>query len=125
MQAEHQMLLARRLRLELDRKREEFEQRVDQQAQQQESIEESVATAGFEKEVEELSLVKPKVAVDRLLNRPIEDAAQLLSAMDARTSKKIIEAAYKNAAKWGQMNEILDRKRQLDASATEQEAPNG
>lgn len=123
-QAQHQLLLANRQMVEVNRRREEFEQQVAQQQQADQERGEEIAVEGFEKDLELLQQVKPKTAVDRLLTRPVEDAARLLLAMDTRKSAKIIEAARKEPAKWAQMMAVLDRLRELspatelDGSAT-------
>lgn len=123
-QAQHQLLLANRQMVEVNRLREDFEGQVAHQRQMEEERGEELAVEGFEKDLELLQQVKPKIAVDRLLTRPVEDAARLLLAMDTRKSAKIVEAARKEPAKWAQMMAVLDRLRELspatdlDGSAT-------
>lgn len=105
-------------RLEMTRQREAFERRqaeVRAQTQQREQQEQS---AGFRKELDLLSSVKPKVALEYLLEKPKEDAAALLLAMDTRQGKRLVEAA-KNASQRRAMAEVLQMLREMSPEQAE------
>ncbi len=105
-EADDRLKYANLLMLDVERRREAFEKQkeVFAQAQQEEVAVQSEET--FQKDLEVLSLLKPKIALDSLLVRPVDEAARLMMAMDGRTSKKIIEAASKEPRKWAAMLEI-------------------
>lgn len=117
MHAEQQLILAKRQIMEARREREEFERRVAQFNASREQQSELVRGEAFEKELEILSQLKSKIALDRLLLLPVDDAARLLMQMDTRKSRKIIEAAHKDQSKWSQMMEIQEQMRQLTPPA--------
>ena len=99
MEANQRLILANRQMIEVKRRREELEKQEAERAQLHSRQAEESAKEGFKKDLEILSVLKPKVALDSLLTRPIDDAARMVMAMDARTSKKIIEAAQKDPRK--------------------------
>jgi hypothetical protein len=126
-------------RRQLDREKAELEQRLElvtremnQSRQERESFEEQrrrdaeaakrkteqTYRAGFEKQLEYFAKMKPKDAAEYLLNRELEEAAELLRAMDARTGKKIIEAA-KTPAQRKKIDDILKLLPELKAEPTE------
>lgn len=75
------------------RDRESFEDQRRRAAEEDKKRSESSYRDGFEKQLEYLGKIKPKDAVGYLLSRDIEEAAEILRAMDTRQGKKIIEAA--------------------------------
>ena len=61
---------------------------------------------GFQKQLEYFGQLKPKNAVEYLLSRNVEEAAEILRTIDTRKGKKIIEAA-KTPNQRKKMDEIL------------------
>ncbi len=117
--ADHRLKLANRQMVEVNRRSEEVEQRWAEQEEQQQAKAREAADKAFKKDLELLSLLKPKVAVENLLARTVEDAARMLMAMDSRQGKKIIEASSKDPAQWAKMLAIQRRIRQLPDSSSE------
>ncbi len=117
MQAEDRLTLANRQMLEVKRRREELEQEQARlKSAEQQRVEES-AEAGFQKELELLSSLKPKIALDNLLARPTDDAAQLLMRIDTRKATKIVEESAKDPRKWAAVLKIQERLRELTPTA--------
>ena len=109
-------------RLEVTRQREALERRhadFKAQAKRREKEEES---AGFKKELDLLSSVKPKVAVGYLLEKPREDAAVLFLQMETRKGKRLVEAA-KTPSQRRAMAEILQMLREMSPEQAELLAP--
>ncbi len=84
--AQAALLKVTRAREAQQREKEEFAAQHRRRATQERS-------EGFKKDLDLLSSLKPKVAVDYLLARSSEDAAQMLLLMETRKAKRIIEAA--------------------------------
>ena len=116
-QAEQRLLLATRTMMDVRRRREEFEREREAAAAEEIQKEEEQAADGFKKDVEFLESLTPKVALDRLLLRPVDDAARMLMVLDTRRGKKIIETAHKNPQKWESMVPILQRLRELSPAS--------
>ena len=116
MEANQRLILANRQMVEVKRRREELERQEAERAQLHSRQAEESAKEGFKKDLEILSVLKPKVALDSLLTRPVDDAARMVMAMDARNSKKIIEAAQKDPRKRAAMLAIQQRLRDLSAA---------
>ena len=124
MEANQRLILANRQMVEVKRRREELERQEAERAQLHSRQAEESAKEGFKKDLEILSVLKPKVALDSLLTRPIDDAARMVMAMDARTSKKIIEAAQKDPRKRTAMLAIQQSLRELSVDQSgEEEIP--
>ena len=124
MEANQRLILANRQMVEVKRRREELERQEAERAQLHSRQAEESAKEGFKKDLEILSVLKPKVALDSLLTRPIDDAARMVMAMDARQSKKIIEAAQKDPRKRTAMLAIQQSLRELSADQSgEEEIP--
>jgi hypothetical protein len=121
-QAEHRRVLAQRAMMDVRRRREELERLAEQQSTKVENQTKEKAKEGFKKDLEILSSLKPKVALDSLLARPIEDAAQMLLLMETRQAKKIMEAARKDDAKWAQIIAIENILREATTLTGEEEA---
>jgi hypothetical protein len=68
---------------------------------------------GFNKQVEILEAMKPKIAVVHLLSMgDLDEAARVLLAMDTRQAKKIVEAA-KGGEQMAQMINVLQKIREV------------
>jgi len=111
-QAEHRRVLAQRAMLDVRRRREELERLAQQQTTKVETQTKQKAKEGFKKDLEILSSLKPKIALDSLLARSIDDAAQMMLLMETRQAKKIMEAARKDDGKWAQMIAIENKLRE-------------
>ena len=91
--------LAQRLELvmremaRVQQEREYFEERRRREAESAKKKGEQSYREGFEKQLDLFEKMKPKIAVEYLLSRNVEEAADLLRAMETRKGKKIIEAA--------------------------------
>lgn len=100
-------------RLEVTRQREALERRYDELRQQAKQREKEEQSAGFKKELALLASVKPKVAVGMLLEKPREDAAALLMAMETRKGKRLVEAAFKVPSQRRAMMEVMQYLREM------------
>ncbi|NOX58273.1 MAG: hypothetical protein GXP29_05365 [Planctomycetes bacterium] len=123
--AENRRVLAKRAMLDVRRRREGLERLMAQRSVKDEKQTKQKEQRGFQKDLEILSSLKPKIALDSLLARSVEDAAQVMLAMETRQAKKIVEAARKDDAKWAKMIAIENKLRAattLDPSETVQEA---
>lgn len=118
--AEDRLRYANRMMVDIEREREALEQ---QEADAEKLRAEQAgmdADEVFQKDLEIVSLLKPKVALDNLLARPVDEAAYMMQSMDARTSKKIIESASKDPRKWAQMLQIQEKMRDaIDVNASQ------
>ncbi len=121
-QAEHQRVLAKRAMLDVRRRREELERLAEQQSTKVETQTKQKAREGFKKDLEILSSLKPKVALDSLLARSVDDAAQVMLLLETRQAKKIMEAARKDEAKWAQMIAIENKLREATTLPDDTEA---
>ncbi len=111
-QIEQRLKLVNAARLDVDRRREELERlRKQAQAQQQERAE-SQSAAGYEKQIEILSSLTPKVALQQFMTMSDADAALVLFRLETRKVKKIVEAA-KNQAQQAKMTTVLQLMRDL------------
>ena len=90
----------------VQQEREYFEERRRREAQSAKKKGEQSYREGFEKQMDLFEKMKPKVALEYLLSRDAEEAAELLRAMDTRKGKKIIEAA-KDPNQRKKIDEIL------------------
>ncbi len=115
--ADHRLKLANRQMVEVNRRSEEVEQQRVVETEQREAEAEQLADQAFKKDLEIVSLLKPKVAMDSLLARPMDDAARMLMAMEARKGKRIFEAARKDPGNWAKMLAIQRRLRELSSDA--------
>jgi len=115
MEANQRLILANRQMVEVKRRREELADREAERAKARVEQAGQSAREGFKKDLEILSVLKPKVALDSLLARPPEDAALILMAMDARRGKRIIEAAQKDPRKRAAMQAIQLKLREQSA----------
>jgi hypothetical protein len=106
METEHRLILARRQMVEVERRREELEQAEAKRAELLDAEAAESAQLGFQKDLEYLAALNPKIAVDVLLAKEIDAAARLLVAMETRKGKKIIEAAQKDPRQRARMLEI-------------------
>ena len=119
MQAEHQLILANRQMLDVKRRQEELEQQMAEAKAEQQQIEQERTEEGFKKDLELMSMLKPSVALDSLLVRPVDEAARIMMEIDARQGKKIIETAAKDPRKWAMMLEIQRRLRDMSPDAAD------
>ena len=91
--------------LKVTRQREAHQREKEELAAQRRQRAKQERSVGFRKDLDLLGSLKPKVAVDYLLGKPPEDAAQMLLLMETRKAKRIIEAA-KTATQKKKMAEI-------------------
>lgn len=110
-QAEHRRVLANRAMLDVRRRREELERLTKQRETKAQVQNEQKEKEGFSKDLEILSSLKPKVALDSLLARSVDEAAQMMLLLETRQAKKIMEAARKDETKWAKMLAIEERLR--------------
>lgn len=120
-QAEDRRVLANRAMLDVRRRREELERLTKQRSTKNQKQTEQKERAGFQKDLEILTSLKPKVALDSLLARSIDDAAQVLLVMETRQAKKIVEAARKDDSKWARMLAIENKLREATTVIDEAE----
>ncbi len=92
-QLDQRLKLINTERLEVDRRREAFERFKEQERQEREAREEKESVAGYSKQVEIISALKPKAALGQLMSMNDVDAAQIMFRFDTRKVKKIIESA--------------------------------
>ena len=90
---EQQAATARAALLKVTRQREAHQREKEEFAAQRRQRDKQERSEGFRKDLDLLGSLKPKVAVDYLLQKPTEDAAQMLLLMETRKAKRIIEAA--------------------------------
>jgi hypothetical protein len=102
---EQQAATAQAAFLKVTRQREAHQREKEELAAQRRQRAKQERSVGFRKDLDLLGSLKPKVAVDYLLGKPPEDAAQMLLLMETRKAKRIIEAA-KTAAQKKKMAEI-------------------
>ncbi len=102
---EQQVTTAQAALLKVTREREAHQREKEEFAVQRRRRATQERSEGFKKDLDLLSSLKPKVAVDYLLARSPEDAAQMLLLMSTRKAKRIIEAA-KTAGQKKKMAEI-------------------
>lgn len=112
--AEDRLRYVSRLILDTERRREALEKEKTEAEQELAAEARREADEAFRKDLEVLSVLKPKVALDALLARPVDEAARSLLALDERTVKKIVEAASKDDRKWQAMQAIQERMRAMD-----------
>jgi len=122
MHAQQQLILAKRQMIQVQREREAFEKQVAQFKAARDAERREVRSEAFDKELEIVSQLKPKIALDRLLLLPIDEASQLLMRMDTRKSRRIIEAAHRQPQKWSQMMQIQERMGQLGPASDDERA---
>jgi len=127
--AEDRLRYASRMMVDIERKREALAKEAERLKQAQAEQAGMDADEVFQKDLEIVSLMKPKVALDNLLARPVNEAARVLQELDSRKGKKIIEAASKDPRKWQMMLRVQDRMRETgfdtaaNASNPETEEP--
>lgn len=113
-------------RLEVDRRREEFERMQEQVRLARQKRAQRQAQAGYEKELEIVAALKPSAALEHLLTMDDGEAARVLFQLDTRKAKKIVEAA-KTEAQMSHMSTLLklvrDIKRDDAAIAQGEDGP--
>jgi flagellar motility protein MotE (MotC chaperone) len=102
----------RAARLEVVREREALSRREEEFKSQLRNRRKQLETEGFQKDLDLFSSMKASDAIYYLLQKPKEDAAKLLLAMETRKAKKIVEAA-KSPAERQAMSEILAMLREM------------
>ena len=96
-QIEQRLKFIRTVRVDVDRRREEFERAQKTAEQQQREREEKAAQPGPAKELEILSALSAKAALKQLMTMDDADAARIMFQFDARKAKKIVESAKTQA----------------------------
>lgn len=98
--------------LRVTTEREAFKRERETAKRQSESARKERTTEGFEKQVQIIEGLAPKVALQHLLGMSdVDEAAKLLMGMEIRNAKKIVEAA-KKGDQMKQMTLILQRVRE-------------
>lgn len=118
--------LANSIMLKVKTEREAFRKEKEAAAKQEEADKAKLHDEGFQKQLQILTALSPKVALGHILalNDP-DKAAQILAAMDSDRAKKIVESA-KKGDDLARMKLILQRMRdvpgigELRAQADEQ-----
>ncbi|MCH7525870.1 MAG: hypothetical protein IID39_00400 [Planctomycetes bacterium] len=80
-------------RLDVDRRREEFERLKDQEHLAERERTAQQQQAGYAKEIEIMSALSPKTALKQLMSMTDVDAARILFELETRKTKKIFETA--------------------------------
>ncbi len=80
-------------RLDVDRRREEFERLKDQERLAEREQTALQKQAGYAKEIEIMSALSPKTALKQLMSMTDGDAARILFELETRKTKKIFESA--------------------------------
>lgn len=110
---DQRLAMVNRVLLDVQQQRKEFEEQQQMAARALQQREESMTTEGFQKQLEYLMSLSPKVALDHLLAAPDPaDAARMLVAMDTRQGKKIIESA-RTGDQQEQMRVIMQKMREV------------
>ncbi|HUU83401.1 MAG TPA: hypothetical protein VM243_07855 [Phycisphaerae bacterium] len=114
---EQQAATARAALLKVTREREAHQREKDEFAAQRRQRDTQERSEGFRKDLALLGSLNAKVAVDYLLQKPPEDAAQMLLQMETRKAKRIIEAAKTTAQKkkMGQIYQLLSEMAPADS----------
>lgn len=112
-EAAHRLVLANRTMVDLTRQREQFQREMEEQSRTNKQRAAAQGEATFQKDLELISQEAPKVAIEHLLLRPVDDAARLLMAMDVRKGKKMIETANKDPRNWARFTPVLQKLREL------------
>ncbi len=92
-QIEQRLKLINAARLDVDRRREEFEKLVERDKTEREARTKRESVAGYAKQVELISQLSPKVALKQIMAMSDVDAARILFDLNTRKVKKIVEAA--------------------------------
>lgn len=92
-------------RVDVDRRREEFEKLKSEQRLEEKRRAAQQDQVGYAKEIELIAALKPKVALQQLMNMSDADAARIVFELETRKAKKIFEAA-RNEAEAGKLTKI-------------------
>ncbi|MEE9296674.1 MAG: hypothetical protein V3W34_17155 [Phycisphaerae bacterium] len=92
-QVEQRLKFVNAARLEVDRRREEFEAQVEKDRQARKLRAERESVAGYAKEIEIIAALSPKTALEQIMTMDDAEAARVMFQLDTRKVKKIIEAA--------------------------------
>lgn len=84
-------------RLDVSRRREEFEKRRKQEQTRREEAAKNSKEPGYVKELALIRALSPKTALRQLLTMNDADVARILFELDTRRTKKIVEAAKTDA----------------------------
>jgi hypothetical protein len=110
--AEDRLKYASRMMVDIERRREQLDEQKQQLADSRIAAESVATDEVFQKDLEVLEMLKPKVALDNLLAREVDEAARLMHALDVRAAKKIVETASKDPGKWEQVLRIQEQMRE-------------
>lgn len=122
-QLEQRLKLINTARMEVDRKREEFDHKQEQQRQEREALAQNDTRAGYEKQVQIISSLSPKSALGQLMSMSDADAAQILFKLDTRKVKRIVESA-KDAASAAKMTTWMQLVRDMQPTTDAKMAAN-
>ncbi len=112
-QIEQRLKLINTARLDVDRRREEFEKLKSLEREEREAQTQREAVAGYAKQVSVISALKPKAALGQLMTMSDADVARIFFELSTRKVKKIVEAAKsgtENAKITTVMNLLSDMK---------------
>lgn len=84
-------------RLDVDRRREEFQRLREKERAELRKRESIAAQPGYQKELDIISALKPKVALKQIMSMSDADAARILFQLENRKVKRIFEAAKMDA----------------------------
>ncbi|MEK6797733.1 MAG: hypothetical protein AABZ12_02075 [Planctomycetota bacterium] len=114
---DQRLVLSNSILLKVKTEREEFKAEREAAVRRDEQTRNLVRDEGFEKQIAIFEALSPKVAVQHLIsmNNP-EEAAKVLTALDADRARKIVEAA-KRGSEMSQMQAILQRIREVGAKS--------
>lgn len=84
-------------RLDVDRRREEFERLANGMRTEREKAAQRAKQPGYVKELEVIKALSPNAALSQLVTMNDADVARILFELDTRKTKKIVEAAKTDA----------------------------
>lgn len=106
-QIEQRLKLINVARLDVDRRREEFEKLKDRENREREVRTQRESVAGYAKQMDVIAALKPKTALKQVMTMSDADAARIFFELSTRKVKKIVEAA-KGAAEQAKMTTIMN-----------------
>ena len=80
-------------RMDVNRRREEFERLRNEERSRREAISKNSKSPGYVKELDVIKALSPKTALRQLMTMNDADVARILFELETRRTKKIVEAA--------------------------------
>ena len=126
-QIEQRLKFVNAARLEVERRREEFERLKERERSERQRLAQEAGKPGYEKELEIIAALSPKAALKQVMTMPDADAARLLFQLDSRKVKRIFEAARTDAelGKLTTVRELIRDMRPLKIDVASTAGPGG